>query len=138
MTMTPDQSPSLLDFMEVPDVVAYAGEKREGLSELGSEPLIAAMKTVYDPEIPVDIYELGLIYRLEAKPDGDVEVDVTLVEELGDVTYVHASMPAGERIIARSDHARHRAETANRIRLDPSRFLLFGAAGQRFRPVGVA
>ncbi|GJL86434.1 MAG: SUF system Fe-S cluster assembly protein [Minwuia thermotolerans] len=78
MTMTPDQSPSLLDFMEVPDVVAYAGEKREGLSELGSEPLIAAMKTVYDPEIPVDIYELGLIYRLEAKPDGDVEVDMTL------------------------------------------------------------
>ena len=64
--------------MEVPDVVAYAGEKREGLSELGSEPLIAAMKTVYDPEIPVDIYELGLIYRLEAKPDGDVEVDMTL------------------------------------------------------------
>lgn len=78
MTMTPDQSPSLLDFMEVPDVVAYAGEKREGLSELGSEPLIAAMKTVYDPEIPVDIYELGLIYRLEAKPDGDVEVVMTL------------------------------------------------------------
>lgn len=78
MTMTPDQSPSLLDFMEVPDVVAYAGEKREGLSELGSEPLIAAMKTVYDPEIPVDIYELGLIYRLEAKPDGDVEVEMTL------------------------------------------------------------
>jgi len=78
MTMTPDQSPSLMDFMEVPDVVAYAGEKREGLSELGSEPLIAAMKTVYDPEIPVDIYELGLIYRLEAKPDGDVEVDMTL------------------------------------------------------------
>lgn len=78
MTMTPDHSPSLMDFMEVPDVVAYAGEKQEGLSELGSEPLIAAMKTVYDPEIPVDIYELGLIYRLEAKPDGDVEVDMTL------------------------------------------------------------
>lgn len=78
MTTTPDHSPGLLDFMELPDVVAYAGEKREGLQEVNPEPLVAAMKTVYDPEIPVDIYELGLIYRLDAKPNGDVEVDMTL------------------------------------------------------------
>jgi FeS assembly SUF system protein len=78
MTTTPDHSPGLLDFMELPDVVAYAGEKREGLQEVDPEPLVAAMKTVYDPEIPVDIYELGLIYRLDAKPNGDVEVDMTL------------------------------------------------------------
>lgn len=78
MTTTPDHSPGLLDFMELPDVVAYAGEKREGLQEVSPEPLVAAMKTVYDPEIPVDIYELGLIYRLDAKPNGDVEVDMTL------------------------------------------------------------
>ena len=72
------------------------------------------------------------------KLNGDVEVEVTLVEELGDVTYMHASMPAGERIIARSDNARHRAETSSRIRLDPSRFLLFGASGQRIRQAGAA
>ena len=40
--------------------------------------LIAALKTVYDPEIPVDIYELGLIYRLEVDDDRNIEVDMTL------------------------------------------------------------
>jgi FeS assembly SUF system protein len=40
--------------------------------------LVAALKTVYDPEIPVDIYELGLIYRLEVGNDRNVEVDMTL------------------------------------------------------------
>lgn len=40
--------------------------------------IIAALKTVMDPEIPVDIYELGLIYRLDIHPSGDVEVDMTL------------------------------------------------------------
>lgn len=40
--------------------------------------LIAALKTVYDPEIPVDIYDLGLIYRLEVDDDRNVEVDMTL------------------------------------------------------------
>jgi FeS assembly SUF system protein len=40
--------------------------------------IIAALKTVQDPEIPVDIYELGLIYKLEIHPSGDVEVDMTL------------------------------------------------------------
>ncbi len=42
------------------------------------EQIIAALKTVQDPEIPVDIYELGLIYRLDIHPSGDVEVDMTL------------------------------------------------------------
>ena len=35
------------------------------------------LKTVYDPEIPVDIYELGLIYRIEVKDDREVEIDMT-------------------------------------------------------------
>jgi FeS assembly SUF system protein len=42
------------------------------------EDLIAALKTVFDPEIPVDIYELGLIYRLEMDDARNVEVDMTL------------------------------------------------------------
>ena len=37
-----------------------------------------ALKTVYDPEIPVDVYELGLIYRVEIKPQGKIEIDMTL------------------------------------------------------------
>ena len=36
------------------------------------------MKTVYDPEIPVNIYDLGLRYRIEVKEDNAVEVDMTL------------------------------------------------------------
>jgi FeS assembly SUF system protein len=40
--------------------------------------LVTALKTVFDPEIPVDIYELGLIYRLEVDDDRNVEVDMTL------------------------------------------------------------
>ena len=40
--------------------------------------LVAALKTVYDPEIPVDIYELGLIYRLEVNDDRNIEIDMTL------------------------------------------------------------
>jgi FeS assembly SUF system protein len=49
----------------------------EELERLKNE-LIAALKTVYDPEIPVDIYELGLIYRLDVDDDRNIEVDMTL------------------------------------------------------------
>jgi FeS assembly SUF system protein len=40
--------------------------------------VIAALKTVYDPEIPVDIWELGLVYSLEVSPEGKVDVKMTL------------------------------------------------------------
>lgn len=46
--------------------------------ETMTEQLIAAIKTVYDPEIPVDVFELGLIYRVDLSDDRDVEVDMTL------------------------------------------------------------
>ena len=43
-----------------------------------TDDLIGAIKTVYDPEIPVDIYELGLIYKIDVSDDRDIEVDMTL------------------------------------------------------------
>src|SRR3989344_2905638 len=49
----------------------------EELDQL-SDDIIAALKTVYDPEIPVDIYELGLIYKVDISDDRDVVVDMTL------------------------------------------------------------
>jgi len=40
--------------------------------------MVLAIKTVYDPEIPVDIYELGLIYKIDVDDDRNIEVDMTL------------------------------------------------------------
>ena len=43
-----------------------------------TDDLIGALKSVYDPEIPVDVYELGLIYRVDVSDARDVEIDMTL------------------------------------------------------------
>lgn len=43
-----------------------------------TDDLVAAFKTVFDPEIPVDIYELGLIYKVDIDDDGNVDIDMTL------------------------------------------------------------
>lgn len=50
---------------------------REQLEQM-TDDIIAALKTVYDPEIPADIYELGLIYKIDIKDTRDVEIDMTL------------------------------------------------------------
>lgn len=42
------------------------------------ERIIEVLKTIYDPEIPVDIYNLGLIYRIDLQDDGNLDVDMTL------------------------------------------------------------
>ena len=50
---------------------------REELNRL-TDQLIERLKTVYDPEIPVDIYELGLIYKVDVSDDKDIAIDMTL------------------------------------------------------------
>lgn len=50
---------------------------QEELSRLTDE-IVAALKTVFDPEIPADIYELGLIYRIDIADDRAVTIDMTL------------------------------------------------------------
>ena len=50
---------------------------REELARL-TDDIIGAIKTVYDPEIPADIYELGLIYRIDIEDDRSVKIDMTL------------------------------------------------------------
>ena len=42
------------------------------------ERIVEVLKTVYDPEIPVDIYSLGLIYKIDLQDDGNLDVDMTL------------------------------------------------------------
>ena len=53
------------------------GEEQGGMSPL-EEEILATIKTVYDPEVPVDIYELGLIYDFSVDETGKVDVKMTL------------------------------------------------------------
>jgi FeS assembly SUF system protein len=50
----------------------------EGVAPATRERIVEALKTVYDPEIPVDIYELGLIYQFDRSEDGSVRIVMTL------------------------------------------------------------
>ena len=55
-------------------VTAPQGEELAKLTD----DIVGALKTVYDPEIPADIYELGLIYKIDIADDRSVNVDMTL------------------------------------------------------------
>ncbi len=68
------------------DVIDVSGEvpsaetsalPQEELNRI-TDDLVAAFKTVYDPEIPVDIYELGLIYKVDIDDNRKVDIDMTL------------------------------------------------------------
>jgi len=61
------------------EITARAGEPLpEGAEVASQEAVIAALRTVHDPEIPVNIYDLGLIYEVEIHSTGSVRVDMSL------------------------------------------------------------
>ena len=83
-TKTPEPPPVAHAKAPPPPSVAEGGTPVEG-STLSEEELdrlsgdiIAALKTVHDPEIPADIYELGLIYKIDVDNDRTVDVQMTL------------------------------------------------------------
>ena len=68
-----ERAAKLLD--EAPEGVDAA--RMNEVRELGRK-VIEVLKTVYDPEIPVDIYELGLVYRIDIEDDNTVVIEMTL------------------------------------------------------------
>jgi FeS assembly SUF system protein len=67
---------------EAPASPVHGAWTPEGSNEpptrVNEDGVIAVIKTVFDPEIPVDIYELGLIYAIEIEDSGHVKVEMTL------------------------------------------------------------
>ncbi len=61
----------------LPEVAPGSAIPPDELDRL-TDDIVAALKTVYDPEIPSDIYELGLIYRVEIDDNRNVVIDMTL------------------------------------------------------------
>src|SRR5688572_10841638 len=67
-------SPAFSEAWDAPQQSALAQAEIDRMTD----DIIAALKTVFDPEIPVDIYELGLIYRVDLSDDRDVVIEMTL------------------------------------------------------------
>ena len=84
MDQSQDDKKSIDDFTPSPvalgeEVVAHAGEPlASGVAPASEEAIIEAMRTVHDPEIPVNIYDLGLIYEHVIKKNGDISIQMSL------------------------------------------------------------
>ena len=81
--ITKDDDQSVRDFMSAPiepgELAAYAGIALTSGAEVADKSMIIeALRTVFDPEIPVNIYDLGLIYRNDVNDRGQVTVEMTL------------------------------------------------------------
>ncbi len=77
--MQEEQDSKTMPVGDDPDGGLYSAPSipRDELARL-TDDIIAALKSVYDPEIPADIYELGLIYRVDIEDDRSVKIDMTL------------------------------------------------------------
>ncbi len=64
---------------ELQDIIIKSGEKlKDGVPVASKDDVIDALKLVFDPEINVDVYNLGLIYKIEISFDGNVFIEMTL------------------------------------------------------------
>jgi FeS assembly SUF system protein len=67
-----------MDSMQTIPPRSISPETAPGSASDAAESIIAALRTVFDPEIPVNVYDLGLIYRIAHQGAGVVEIDMTL------------------------------------------------------------
>ena len=74
------------------------------------ERIVDVLKTVYDPEIPVNIYDLGMIYKIDVHDDGDTAVGVSV--DL-DMTFTAPNCPAADFIL---EDVRTKVESVEGIR----------------------
>lgn len=77
MTSDAAHKPDEAAFAEAWDAPQKAALEQGEIDRL-TDDIVEALKSVYDPEIPVDIYELGLIYKVDLSDDRDVEIEMTL------------------------------------------------------------
>ena len=64
---------------ELPVYKAYAGESLLDKSYIAKNiDIVEAIKTVFDPEIPINVYDLGLIYKIDQSENGDIHIDMSL------------------------------------------------------------
>lgn len=76
-TPTDDESAATNIAMASGEAAPASALPAEELSRL-TDDIVGALKTVYDPEIPADIYELGLIYKIDIDDERNVDVEMTL------------------------------------------------------------
>jgi FeS assembly SUF system protein len=72
-----EQADTTEPMLATPAPVPGSSIPREELEQLTAD-IVAALKTVYDPEIPADIYELGLIYKIDVDDQRNIAIDMTL------------------------------------------------------------
>lgn len=81
MTDTPEKTTPESEAVVEPNAADFSAKESElppEEIERMTTDIIAAIKTVYDPEIPVDIYELGLIYKVDIEDNRTIKVEMTL------------------------------------------------------------
>lgn len=72
------ETPMTAEPATIAEPEAEVDPETEARARALGEEVVAVLQTVYDPEIPVDIYQMGLIYSVDISSDGDVKVEMTL------------------------------------------------------------
>ena len=64
---------------ELPEYIAYAGtELTQGAEKAKMFDIVEKIRTVSDPEIPLNVYDMGLIYKIDQRDDGDIYIEMTV------------------------------------------------------------